>query len=164
MKRTELGQVVRLVAAVAGPELSHYGSQAEVEAWLGSVPDRWKRLFADSNTLILVAKQCGEIIATAYARLEGDVMYFGGAYSLRPGQGAGSLLFSRRVQWGINKGATKLRTDVFADSLTSSFYTSLGMQEVRRQPDPAGFFQADIIRFEGEIALVARKIDSRPKP
>src|ERR1039457_3371478 len=88
----DISAAIDLVVLAAARAFSRYGTDADVRTWQMSVPSRWKALLGRDDALVLVAYAENVLISTAFAEERAAVVYFGGAYSSRPGTGAGSEL------------------------------------------------------------------------
>jgi hypothetical protein len=123
--------VVALVCDAAERALSRYGTPANVRRWQAHVPSRWEALLGRDDALVLVAHVDDELVSTAFVEQRGSVAYLGGAYSVRPGTGAGAELVRRRLAWArARPGITSVLTDVFADGPSPPFWASLGLDVV----------------------------------
>jgi len=127
----DIPAVVELVCSTAASAFGRYGNDASVRRWQENVPTRWKALLSREDALILVAYVDNELVSTAFVEERGSAAYFGGAYSARPGTGAGRELVRRRLCWARSRpGITSVLTDVFADGPSPEFWASLGLSVV----------------------------------
>lgn len=159
----EIDAAINVTQQVAKTELLQYGNEQEVDDWLAAIPESRQRIASDPRAIIMLAILDGQPIATGFAQKREHILYIGGTYSISPGRGAGSRIIQHLLDWGNQDKDSKLvEVAVFAKSKSASFWSNLGLEEIDKQIDPAGFFkQAYIIQMQGCIELALDTIRPR---